>query len=76
MAKTKKPQPTVTVTDWSVTVARLTDDGVYQGIDTIPADKLTDAHIQVPKDCDLRPGAYVWVAEAGHFWPLKKKVIK
>ena len=41
-----------------VTVARLDADGVYLGVEALPAEELTEAHFPVPADCDLKPGAY------------------
>jgi hypothetical protein len=41
-----------------VQVARLDANHIYQGIDEIDADELTDRHVRLPNGCDLPPGLH------------------
>lgn len=56
--------------DPQVTVAHLDDVGIYLGVKSIPLSALTDGHFEVPADCDLQPGRYVFNAAHKRFDPL------
>jgi hypothetical protein len=51
-------------------VAKLDTNGIYQGVEEIPEKEVTEAHVRVPKDCDLVPGKYKWIASPGTFMPV------
>lgn len=48
--------------------AKLGEGGVYWGVEEVEA--LGAEDVEVPRDCDLRPGAYRWNAVERHFDPL------
>lgn len=52
-------------------VADLDANGVYWGVKGIPDEELTNDHVEVPEDCDLTSGAYIW--SGGTFVPMQKK---
>ena len=52
-----------------ITVADIDANGYYRGVKAIAADEKTDAHVEVPADCDLKPGAYRWSELDGAFMP-------
>lgn len=56
----------------TVRAALLDGDGVYLGMDDIPADLLTDRHLPEVGDCDLPPGKYRWDADRKTFLPLAR----
>lgn len=53
-----------------VTVAVLDASGVYRGLKSISDVDMTDAHIVLPADCDLKAGYYRWDAARKTFDPL------
>lgn len=54
----------------TVAVARFDAAGVYQGIEQIPADQVTDNHVPLPDGCDLPSGRYFWDRDKATFMPL------
>lgn len=58
-------------------VAKLDGAGVLLGFADIPADAAAKVangmpdFVEVPGDCDLKPGRYRWVPAAGKFDPVK-----
>lgn len=54
----------------TLAVARLDADGVYHGIDHLPADQVTADHVPLPDGCDLPPGCYRWDRASSAFVPL------
>ena len=55
-----------------VQVARLDANGIYQGIDEIDADDLTETHVHLPNGCDLPPGTYRWDNDRKTFIALQR----
>lgn len=53
-----------------IAVARLDAEGIYQGIDLIPADQVAADHVPLPDGCDLPPGRYAWDRAQKTFAPL------
>lgn len=57
-------------------VARLDGAGVLLGFEHIPKAEVTEEHggmpdfVDVPADCDLKPGRYRWVPAAEKFDPV------
>ena len=41
-------------------IAKLDEKNIYQGIEEIEDDALQPHHIEVPHDCDLAAGRYMW----------------
>jgi hypothetical protein len=50
-------------------VAKLDDKNIYQGIEFIDPKTLTDSHVEVPGDCDLKIGKYYWDVDQKTFLP-------
>jgi hypothetical protein len=50
--------------------AKIDAKGIYRGIEAV--EELVDGDVEVPEDCSLAPGAYIWNTEHGRFDPLPK----
>ena len=57
-------------TSTKIIVAKLDADGIYHGMDAIPADQVTADHVCLPDGCDLPHGKYFWDRAQGSFMPL------
>lgn len=58
-----------------ISVAILDEQGFYQGVQHIAESELTDAHVQVPPDCDLPIGKYYWDKQRKTFMPDRELAI-
>jgi hypothetical protein len=56
-----------------VKVAIFDDKRIYQGITEIPVSELTEAHVKLPRGCDLPVGEYFWEPTNKAFLPLYVK---
>ncbi len=52
-----------------IPVARLDADGLYAGLDHLPASEITEDHIVLRDGCDLPPGQYRWDRARQSFIP-------
>jgi hypothetical protein len=52
-----------------VSVAKLDEQNVFQGVEFIDRKALTAYHVEVPGDCDLKVGKYFWDKEKKTFMP-------
>jgi hypothetical protein len=52
-----------------VSVARLDEKNIYQGVEFISPQNITSDHVEVPSDCDLKVGKYQWDVENQTFLP-------
>jgi hypothetical protein len=55
-----------------VQVANLDADKVFQGVVDIPRADVTDAHVLLPRGCDLPPGKYRWDSNELTFKVIQK----
>jgi hypothetical protein len=56
-----------------VKVAILDEKNIYQGIEEIEASAVTEAHVKLPRGCDLPVGEYFWEPTNKAFLPLYVK---
>lgn len=54
--------------------AKLDNDGIYWGIEEIAAAGAGD--VEIPQDCDLKPGAYRWNKKDATFDPLPPSQVR
>jgi hypothetical protein len=55
-----------------VSVAKLDENSIYQGIELINQKNLTKEHVEVPGDCDLKIGKYYWDTDKQTFMPTSE----
>jgi hypothetical protein len=53
----------------NLTIAKLDHQNVYQGVKKIKANQLKDDDVEVPENCDLAIGGYVWDTQHKTFIP-------
>jgi hypothetical protein len=62
-----------------VHAARIDANGIYLGMDELPADQVTALHLPQITSCDLTPGKARWIPEennpyGGHFENIKAEL--
>jgi hypothetical protein len=52
-----------------VSVAKLDEKNIFLGVEFIDKLMLTTEYVEVPGDCDLKPGKYFWEKDKQTFMP-------
>ena len=50
--------------------AKLDENNIYYGVEEV--ETLSDIDVEVPHDCDLKPGMYRWDVDGQTFMPLTR----